>query len=273
MRRTFGFAWLAGASLYLAAAMAIGADASDPFLWLEQVNDPRAMDWVRAENAKTAAVLEKDERYPALYKDALTIAQAQDRIPQPNIVGGQVYNFWQDASHAHGLWRRTSLDSYRQPGTSWTPVLDLDALSAGEKGNWFWGGAQCAQPAERLCMIGLSDGGEDAVTSREFDLRTGQFVAGGFVVPKGKQGLTWESENSLLVGREWSPGEMTTSGYPFVIKRVTRGKPLADAREVFRGKKSDVGAQAVTLHDGKGHEAVLVQRDVTFFEFEISIMR
>ena len=66
-------------------------------------------------------------------------------------------------------------------------MLDLDALSAAEKGNWFWGGARCAQPAERLCMIELSDGGEDAVTVREFDLRSGRFVPGGFALPKGKQ--------------------------------------------------------------------------------------
>jgi len=104
--------------------------ADDPYIWLEQVDSTRAMDWVRSENAKSAAVLEHDSRYPALYKDALTIAQAQDRIPQPSIVGGQIYNFWQDAGHAHGLWRRTTLKEYRQPNTAWTPVLDLDALSA-----------------------------------------------------------------------------------------------------------------------------------------------
>ncbi len=181
-------------------------DAGDPFLWLEQVDSPRAMDWVRAENAKTAAVLEKDARYPVLYKDALTIAQAQDRIPQPNIVGGGIYNFWQDASHARGLWRRTSLDSYRQPRRDWTPVLDLDALSASEKANWFWNGAHCAQPAERLCMIALSDGGEDAVTVREFDLRSNGFVRGGFALPKGKQVLAWEDDELAAGGARMEAG-------------------------------------------------------------------
>ena len=39
---------------------AAAAAPEDPYLWLEQVDGPRAMDWVRAENAKTAAVLEKD---------------------------------------------------------------------------------------------------------------------------------------------------------------------------------------------------------------------
>ncbi|MGH7488965.1 MAG: S9 family peptidase, partial [bacterium] len=96
------------------------AAAEDPYLWLEQVDSPRAMDWVRAENAKTAGVLEQDAHYAPMYKDALTIAQAQDRIPQPRIVGGQIYNFWQDKSHAHGLWRRTTLQDYQRANPAWT---------------------------------------------------------------------------------------------------------------------------------------------------------
>ena len=248
------------------------APADDPFIWLEQVDSTRAMDWVRAENAKTAAVLEQDSRYPALYKEALTIAQAQDRIPQPSSVSGQIYNFWQDAGHAHGLWRRTALKDYRQAHTAWTPVLDLDALSAAEKGNWFWSGARCAEPAERLCMIALSDGGEDAVTEREFDLRSGHFVAGGFALPKGKQTSAWESEKSLVVSREWSPGELTTSGYPYIVKRLARGQPLAGAKELFRGSTSDVGADPVVFNDGDGHQALVIQREVTFFEAEFHLL-
>ncbi len=246
--------------------------AEDPYLWLEQVDSPRAMDWVRAENAKTAAVLEHDAHYAPMYKDALTIAQAQDRIPQPSSLGGQIYNFWQDASHAHGLWRRTTLPDYRRPNTAWTPVLDLDALSVAEKGNWFWAGASCAEPAERLCIVSLSDGGEDASTDREFDLRSSKFVSGGFSLPKGKQTSVWENENSLLVSREWAPGELTSSGYPYIVKRLARGQPLSAATELFRGTKNDVGVSPIAFHDGEGHQALGVLRDVTFFESEIHLL-
>ena len=259
-------AWPAGAD------PAAGGSADDPYLWLEQVDSPRAMDWVRAENLKTAAVLEQDPRYPLLYKDALAIAQAEDRIPQPNIVGGTIYNFWQDARHAHGLWRRTTLQQYRQAHTAWTPVIDLDALSSAEKGNWFWSGARCAEPAERLCMIALSDGGEDAVTEREFDLRAGKFVTAGFALPKGKQSAVWENEHSLLVSREWSPGELTASGYPYIVKRLSRGQPLAAAKEIFRGSKADVEVDPVALYDGDGHQALIVQRAMTFFESEFQLL-
>jgi prolyl oligopeptidase len=120
-------------------------------------------------------------------------------------------------------------------------------------------------------MLALSDGGEDAVTEREFDLRSSQFVPGGFALPRGKQGLAWQDQDTLWVSREWSPGEMTSSGYPYVLKRLRRGEPLAKAQELFRGLASDVGVFPLALHDAAGHQALIVERDVTFFEGEYQL--
>ncbi|MBS0386851.1 MAG: S9 family peptidase [Proteobacteria bacterium] len=259
---------LAGMSLGFAA---MAAD-DDPFLWLEQVNDPRAMDWVKAENAKTAAVLEQDARYARLRQAALTLAQANDRIPEPSVMGGDIYNLWQDAEHQHGLWRRTGFADFLRPDAAWQPLLDLDALSAAEHANWFWHGADCAEPGEHDCMLALTDGGEDAVTEREFDVRSGHFVDGGFVLPRGKQDIAWEDENTLLASREWTPGEMTSSGYPYVVKRLRRGQALAAATEVFRGDANDVGVGPASLRDGDGNTAVLIVRYRTFFETEYALL-
>jgi prolyl oligopeptidase len=206
-----------------ASAADSGAAREDPFVWLEQVDGERAMAWVRAEDAKTAAVLEQDARYAGLFEEALEIAEAKDRIPEPQLIGGRVLNRWQDADHVRGIWRRTSLADYQNSAPAWTTILDLDALAVAEKANWFWSGADCEEPAERRCMIGLSDGGEDAVTLREFDLRSARFVDGGFSLPRGKQDAAWQDADTLLIAREWSPGELTRSGYPFVVKRINRG--------------------------------------------------
>jgi prolyl oligopeptidase len=238
----------------------------DPLLWLEQVDGARAMQWVRAENAKTAAVLDKDARYPGLFKDALEIAQAKDRIPEPRFIGGQIFNRWQDAGHVHGIWRRTTLADYQKAEPAWATVLDLDALAKGQKANWFWSGADCEEPAERFCMIRLSEGGEDAVTLREFDLHSTRFVHGGFSLPRGKQDMAWQDRDTLLVAREWAPGELTRSGYPYVVKRIKRGQPLSAAVEVFRGSASDVGVSPLEFSDGAGHLAIVVQRSLSFFE-------
>lgn len=260
------------ASTSAATTSAASSDTTDPFIWLEQVSSPRAMAWVDSQNAKTVNVLEHDSSYAALHDEAVKLAEARDRIPYPNIIHGQVYNFWQDAEHVHGVWRRTTLASYQTASPAWTTVLDLDALSKAEKANWFWKGADCAEPAETRCIVSLSDGGEDAVTSREFDLGTNSFVKDGFMIPHGKQSSTWEDPNTLLVTREWAPGDLTTSGYPYIVKRLKRGQPMSSATEVYRGAKTDVSAGASTLIDGDNNKVVMVSRSPSFFENERFIL-
>jgi len=251
---------LASASL---AAPPVASD--DPYIWLEDVSGQRAMDWVEAHNAKSQAVLEADPRYQQYYSEALAIAQAKDRVPTANFIGGQVYNFWQDEDHVRGIWRRTSVADYASGAPHWETVLDLDSLAKAEKANWVWKGATCARPAETRCLLNLSDGGEDAVTIREFDLPSKSFVKGGFDLPKGKQDASWQDENTLLVSREWKPGELTESGYAYVVKRLKRGQKLSQATEVFRGNKSDVSASAYVLRDSQGGVLPLVVEGTDFF--------
>jgi prolyl oligopeptidase len=40
----------------------------DPYLWLEEFTSAEALDWVRAHNTASAAILEADPRYPILYQ-------------------------------------------------------------------------------------------------------------------------------------------------------------------------------------------------------------
>ena len=277
MRKTLCCALLAGASacwatFAIAAGVGSPSGTDDPFLWLEQVNEPRALDWVKAENAKTSTVLESDPRYAPLHSAALALAQANDRIPEPAMMGAEIYNLWQDEHHAHGLWRHAGFSDFMRGDVTWQPLLDLDALSESEHANWFWGGAQCAEPGEHVCMIALSDGGEDAVTEREFDVRSSHFVDGGFMLPKGKQDSAWQDENTLLASREWTAGELTSSGYPYIVKRWKRGQALSEATEIYRGDKTDVGAGPASLRDGDGNEVLLIVRHRTFFETEYRLI-
>jgi len=259
----------------MAAALGTGSavaqtTSDDPYLWLEDVSSPKAMAWVEAHNAKSTAVLEADPRYQQYYNEALTLAQAQDRIPYGTFTHGQIYNFWQDADHTRGILRRTTRASYESGQPEWTTVLDLDALAKTENANWVFKGMSCARPAERRCLISLSDGGEDAVTIREFDLSTASFVKGGFVLPKGKQDATWVDENTLLISREWHKGELSRTGYPYILKRLKRGQPLSAAVEVFRGKPDDggYGVGAYVLRDGQNRTLPLISRPLDTWHTE-----
>jgi len=260
-------AMLAGtAAMAQTAAMTTTDTAADPYLWLEDKDGAKALQWVEAENARTLPRLQQDPRYATFYREALAIASDKDRVPMPDQRFGRIYNFWRDADHPHGLWRWTSEADYATATPSWTTAIDMDALGKAEGKQWVFKGATCLRPEERSCLVALSEGGEDAVTYREFDLATGQFVADGFMLPTSKQDATWVDKDTLLVARDWGQGTTTQSGYAFVMKLVKRGQPLDQATEVYRGEASDQGSTgASVLTDAKGNRLVVIQRRKTFF--------
>ena len=246
---------------------------TDPYLWLEDKDGAKPLAWVEAENAPTLKRLQGDPRYAVFHAEALAIAAAKDRIPAPEQRFGRVFNFWRDADHPHGVWRWTDEADYAGREPHWTVALDLDALGEAEGKQWVWKGATCLRPEERLCLVALSEGGEDAVAYREFDLATGHFVPNGFALPKSKQDAEWIDRDTLLVARDWGQGTMTASGYPFVVKRVRRGEPLDQAVEVFRGAPSDqVSSGAYSLTDAAGRRLTFITRGTTFFGHETHLL-
>jgi prolyl oligopeptidase len=246
------------------------AVSDDPFQWLEDIDAPRSMSWVEGQNAKSGKRLESDPRYETFHAEARAIFTAQDRIPTPHFRAGGVDNLWQDARHVHGVWRHTTEASFSTASPQWDTLLDLDALSKAEGKNWIWKGADCLKPAQTICLVSLSNGGGDAVEVREYDTVAKRFVDGGFRLPEGKQDIEWIDPSSLLVSREWTKGEVTSSGYGYVVKIATRG---GEPREVFRGQKTDVSAGPIVLHGAGGKaDALMVRRGVTFFESEFSLL-
>lgn len=263
---------MTGIALALAGASAVAQTApmtDDPHIWLEDKDGARALSWVEAENARTLPRLQTDPRYATFFAEARTLAAAKDRIPMPGQLMGRIVNFWRDADHPQGIFRTTSIADYANAAPNWQTLFDLDALSAADGRKWVFKGLTCLAPEERLCLVALSEGGEDAVTYREFDVAAGRFVTDGFTLPTSKQDVTWIDKDTLLVARDWGAGTLTTSGYPFVVKLLKRGQSLAAATEVFRGDPSDqLGSGATMLTDGAGHRLVLIQRRPTFFGSE-----
>lgn len=246
------------------------AGAPDPFQWLEEVDGARAMTWVEGQNAKAQGRLDGDPRYGTLLAEARAIFSAQDRIATPSFRAGGVDNLWQDDANPHGLWRHASLAAFASGAPDWTTTLDIDALAAAEARNWFFHGAECLKPAETLCLVRLSDGGGDAVEIREFDTAAKAFVAGGFTLPEGKQSATWLDADTLLAAREWVPGEVTESGYAYVLKSLTRD---GTAVELYRGEKTDVSVFPIVLRgEGGGAEAVIARRGITFYESDFMLL-
>ncbi len=222
-------------------------DTEDPWLWLEDVEGEEALDWARARNEESLAVLEALPEYATFFEKNLAVYDSQERIPTPSIHGEHVYNFWRDADNERGLWRRTTIEEYRKDEPAWDVLIDLDALAKSEDENWVWSGAACLPPDYERCLVSLSRGGADASVTREFDIPSKSFVEEGFSLPEAKGGATFIDRDTVFVFTDFGEGSMTQSGYPRIVKVWKRGQDLDEAETVFERGVEEIGVWAVVL--------------------------
>lgn len=249
-------------------------EPADPYLWLEEIDSERALAWVRERNAATAAGLAAVPTFADTRAAIREVLDSDARIPDVALAGDLLYNFWRDADHPRGLWRRTTWESYRTEDPAWDVLLDLDALNAAEGEDWVWHGAAVLRPDCTRALIDLSHGGSDADVTREFDLVTRAFVEkadGGFVRPEGKGSVSWVTRDELLVTNDFGPGTLTTSGYARQVRRWRRGTSLADAPVVLEVGEEDLAAAG--WHDRTpGFERSFVARSIDFWNDELFLL-
>ena len=153
-----------------------------------------------------------------------------NQIAAPDkILGELVANHWVDANHKRGLWRVSPLAEYLAGKPVWRTMIDVDALGKAEGKSWVWHGADCLPPEYQRCLVSLSPGGSDADVVREFDLTSGKFVEGGFVVPESKNSVAWADRDTLMVAMAEGEGTVTKSGYARILKLWKRGTPWSAA--------------------------------------------
>ena len=251
-------------------AAAATAD-DDPYLWLEDVTGDDALAWVRARNDPTLAMF-CDEQFERMRGEALEVLDTDARIPYVVRRGEHLYNFWRDAANPRGLWRRTTLDSYRTDAPEWDVLIDIDELCRTDNTKWVWAGAGVIEPDHTRALVGLSRGGSDASIVREFDMLTREFVADGFELPEAKSQIAWADPDTVLVGTDFGADSLTESGYPRVVKRWRRGTPLADAETVFEGARSDVRVSA-SVDRTPGFERTFLGRALDFWNEEVYELR
>jgi prolyl oligopeptidase len=242
-------------------------ESDDRYQWLEDVQGADALAWVKAQNARTLAALTG----PGFERDReafRAILSASDKIPYVLKRGPYLYNLWQDKTNPRGLWRRTTLESYRSPSTEWDVLIDVDALGRDEGENWVWHGCTTLPPDHRLGLVVLSRGGADASVIREFDLQARAFVTDGFILPEAKSSANWADADTLYVASPLGEGHATASGYARTVRRWRRDTPFTDAQTIFEGRESDVSAYVSVDHE-QGFERTFVGRRFAFFDTEV----
>lgn len=254
-------------------AIAAEKEEKDPYLWLEEIEGKKALDWVKAENAATDKLILGRPGFEADRKRARTILDDDRQIAMPGeVMGDTITNFWRDAANPRGLWRQSPLAAYLAGKPEWKVLIDVDALGKAEKQSWVWHGADCLAPNYKRCLVSLSPGGTDADIVREWDRTTGTFVEGGFALPLAKSSVTWEDADNLLVATDFGEGSMTTAGYPRIVKRWKRGTPLAAAETVVEGETADVGMGVGAEMDGDTRWP-MISRNKSFYTTDFYLRR
>lgn len=265
--------WALAAIAVTAAPLAAqDTNKADPYIWLEDIQGPRAIAQVDKWNAATEAVLTKAPEYPIAKAWAKQILDDDRQLALPTAIhGDKVVNLWRDAANPRGLWRISSLASYTAGAPEWRTLIDVDKLGRDEKQSWIWHGADCLAPEYTRCLVTLSPGGTDADVVREFDIGTGRFVEGGFTLPAAKSDVAWYDRDTLFVGTDEGPASLTDSGYPRLVKLWKRGTPFSTARQIAEGQKSDVSIGGFSTLDGDTRWR-FVRRGPNFWTNEISLV-
>lgn len=257
----------------------------DPYLWLEEVESEESLQFARdANEACLTALGDPTVSGTGTYDKVLSVLESSDRIPYASKYGKDddgndiLMNFWKDSINPKGLWRRTTMESYRTEEPQWETVLDVDELAKTDGISWVWKGPRPLSRARdpmsnngqttTRALLSLSRGGSDATHIKEFDLLTNDFVTEDpFNLPEAKTSASYKSRDVLLVGTDTGPGSLTDSGYPRQIREWVRGTEFKDAPVIFEGDKKDVSVSAYIndqrLHGGPIYE--IRSRSLTFY--------
>lgn len=242
----------------------LAAPDDDPWLWLEEIEGARALDWVGAQNARTLAAF-GGERITS-DRDAVRAAlDRPDKLPFVTRRGAAVYNFWQDEDHPRGLWRRTGWDAFRAGQPVWETVLDLDALAARDGEDWVWQGAAVLPGSHDRAMLYTSRGGTDAAVLREFDLAACRFVPDGFQAPEAKGSVDWIDRDTLLLSSTLGgAAHGTHTGLPRTVRLWRRGTRAEDAPVIFRADEASMEAHGGVDRDAPGR--LVFSERIRFFD-------
>ena len=236
----------------------------DKYLWLEEIDGKKALEFVENQNKLTLEKLSREKNYQQIYDKSLEIYDSPERIAYPAIHGNYVFNFWKDKDHARGIVRRCLLADYLRGRFEWETMLDIDELSKKEGVKWVFMGYSGLYPAYNRFLVELSKGGGDAVVIREFNADKKQFVENGFFIEEAKGTASYVDENTLVVATDFGKGTLTASGYARQVRLWKRGTLLNDAQVIYEGDSTDMGTWCAVVRDGPQAYTVILRRMTIF---------
>ncbi|MCB9545144.1 MAG: S9 family peptidase [Myxococcales bacterium] len=195
----------------------------DPWYWLrdDERKDPAVLDWLKAENSYTHAVMKPTEALQARLFEELKGRLKKDDASVPV----QRRGFWYYSRFADGK----EYPIYcRRAGTMEAPeqiILDVNALAEGQP--FFQVGDLEISENEQLLAWSEDTVGRRQYTLKVKDLRTGEVFADGVAGTAGA--LAWAADDKTIF---YVKNEETTLR-PYQVWRHTLGTPAASDALVF----------------------------------------
>lgn len=251
------------ALIYFLSCFALSAQTDDdPYLWLEDIEGEKQLEWVENHNSKTLDYISNIEGYQNRFDFCYKYLTSSEQLPYPEMHGDFIYNFWQDEENPRGIWRRISYTDYLEMSDKWETLIDIDKLCENENINWTYDKVYFIPENNKICAVQLSKGGSDAGVIREFDLERKKFIEEGFYVGEAKSDFRWIDENTVYLATDFGDGSLTNSGYPRIVKKWRRGTSIEEAETVLEIPKEDLSVGIAVMHtQGKTHELLFHAKD------------
>ncbi len=246
------------------------AHSDDPYLWLEEVESPQSMHFVRQFNSHVKRELASTKLFREISNEFMAIANAKDKLVYPSLKGEYVYDYFTDAKNPRGIWRRMTHKEFQKKSKKWEVLLDIDQLSKTEKKSWVFKGPIRGFEEERV-LIQLSEGGTDAAVIREFDMPSKTFVTDGFSLPASKSHVAWIDRDTLLLSLAFTEEQKTNSQYAMQVAVLKRGQDLKDAKIVYSGAKTDLSID-VGAYGWKKSKTHMIYRYINRHHSEVFIL-
>ena len=167
-----------------------GETREDPWFWLRQLDDPATMEYLKAENAYTEAVMEPHkELQEALYVEMRgRIKEDDSSVPEKE--GDYYYynRFEEGAQYPIYCRNRGGLDSPEQV------LLDVNLLAEGKE--YLRVGVFKNSPDHRWIAYSVDTDGSERFTIQVKDLETGELMPD--VIPNTPYSLEWANDNATF---------------------------------------------------------------------------
>ena len=196
------------------------------------------------------------------------------RIPYVRRRGEYLYNFWRDAANPRGLWRRTTLDSYRTDAPEWDVLIDVDAVGPRRR-------RELGVGRRRRHRTRPHPGADQPVAWRlgrrrscaNSTWRHANSSSTASQLPEAKSQVSWEDPDTVLVGTDFGAGLAHRIRLSAAGQAVAPGHAAGRRRDDLRGHASPTSASSASVDRTPGFERTLLRRALDFLNDEVYELR